>query len=1401
MQIELTLRDHDGASRDVSIRAPMGTTLAELGHELGDSPSAQYWSARRQILPSELLGGAGLRTGDVVCAAPSTDQPILGYGLLRLRVVSGPDAGRDLPLARGAITIGRSPACDLVLHDPRVSRRHALLDIAGNGASVADAGSTHGTTLDGYPVGAVGSPFAPGALLQVGDTYLALHLTAETPASVRSQPGGARLINRSPRPSALADRTITFPSRPARLVPHRVQWLAALLPAAVGGLLALLLHSPQFLLFTLLSPLIILGTALSDRLYARRTHTRDTGSFTKNVRAAQAELAAALAAETITRREHSPDPCRLREIARTPGTRIWERRRSDPDLLLVRVGLGAAPSRTVVLRGSQCSPGAVLGAVPVDIDLKDGPIGVVAAAAMRVGVGRWLLAQLAVLCSPADVEVTLLLSDSVADQWRWARWLPHVASRVARTEGERDLVLEELRALAEDRAGDGRSRGAWRGPWQVLIIDRAGALADQSALATVLSLGPRVGITAIALDSTHSRLPSACATVLHACGETGSRLNVRGPDGTGLVVVADQVSVDWAESVARSLASLEEAGADRTPDLPDHCRLLELLDLDTVGPAEITQRWAVADWQASTVLGAGPGGPTKLDLVSDGPHALIAGTTGSGKSELLQTLIAGFAAQYPPDRLTFILIDYKGGAAFADCAELPHTVGVVTDLDPALTRRALSSLHSELRRREQLLATCGAKDLEAYRASAPSEPLARLVLVVDEFATLAEELPDFVSGLVGIAQRGRSLGIHLILATQRPAGVVSPEIRANMTLRIALRVADSAESSDVIGTDAASRISRHVPGRAYLRIGTQSVVTQTARVAGPKPAGATDRVVVRSLDDWRRPVLAGEPEPDERTDLEHLVDTVRAAAVHCGLSTPRRPWLPVLPARLPLITSTDRPEFATVCLGQADRPDQQAQPPLELDLAQGSSLLFAGAPRTGRTSALVTLAIASALRLSPQELDLHVIDAGGGALASSLDQLPHLGTLAGPGETAVTDLLLARLESAVADRHREVVALGYTSTAQARLAGHKLPISVLLVDGWEAFVAASEEYDGGRSVARFMELLRSAPAAGLSVALAGGRGALATRPASAVSRKYVLRLAERGDYALAGLTPRSVPEHMPPGRAVEAGTGTEVQLAYIGSAERRRLIDQLRTRWPLPRDRRAITVRALPTRVMLADLEAEDDGFVLGVGGDGATPVTIDVFAGAGRLLVAGPTRSGRSTVLSCLRDQALRQGITVLVAAPPHSPLTRSPGPTNVITPTDRRGAAAIPAGAQFPAASNGPRSRTLLLIDDSEAFTDTAVGSGLESLVQAQPAGLAVVAAGRAEELAVTYRGVGSLVRRSRCGLLLQPSAGDGELVGVRLPHTRAALPPGRGVLVGEPAWGLACADGPVPLQVAVP
>jgi S-DNA-T family DNA segregation ATPase FtsK/SpoIIIE len=1403
MEIRLSVRDGEGFTRDVALIAPSGAALRDVADGLatlmpGADDTIALWNGSQRLAPTALLGGPGLRDGDLLQLGRPGTRDLSAGAVLRVHVVGGSDAGLVAALPRGVLTVGRNPACDLVLTDPDVSRQHAAITGTTAGISVHDLGSTNGTYLDGTAVDADGAAMTPGQLLRLGESLLRVTGADEPAAALRAGPDGAQLVNRPPRLAPqLPDREVIAPVRPIVSGPQRVQWMAALLPMLLGVGFALAMHSMQFLAFALLSPVLIVATAAGDRLHWRRTRRQEARGFRRREAQAQSERAQLVAAELTHRRRAHPDPAALLRTATIPDCRLWERRRTDPDMLDVRLGVGDAPSALRIRRGSQVEPAGVASLVPSVVNLRAGPLGIAGPPGIVLGTARWTLAQVAALHSPADARIVLLLSDAASPAWTWARWLPHVRGNVATRAEQRASTVAELARVVGDRLAHRQHDPAgWTGPWIIVVADRAGALADVPGLAHVLAAGPAVGVTAICLDEEQRRLPTACTAVARVCGDIGTRLGIQTAGSAEVTdVIGDRVGRAWAERVARALAPMVDASADAASTIPAQCRLLDVLGLTEPTSDELIARWR-ASCRPATALGIAAEGTFAVDLERDGPHTLIAGMTGAGKSELLQSLIAGLAAANPPDAMSFILIDYKGGAAFADCARLPHSVGLVTDLDSHLTRRALQSLDAELRRREALFAAAGAKDLAAYRASHHQghSPLGRLVLVVDEFAALAEELPDFLTGLIAIAQRGRSLGVHLVLATQRPGGVISPEIRANTALRIALRVTDPGESADVIGTDVAAAIDKYRPGRAFVRAGTVLTEMQTARVSHAAANGAAHATVV-PLDEWGRavgPDLAGQC---EKTDLHLLVDAIRDAAARTEMAAVTRPWLEPLPACLPG-SALDAPRLApAVPVGRIDLPGEQQQPALCIDLGEAGPLLVVGSPRSGRSTALRTLAGMAAASLSPGDLHVYAVDCAGGGLRMLAD-LPHCGAVIGRDEFSTVDRLLGRLMSDIARRQTRLIELGVSSVAEARKQGEAIPFVVVIIDGWEGFVAAAEEHDAGRSIDTLLALIRDSAATGFTIAIAGDRATLTGRVASVVARKYVLRLADRADYALAGVSPRAVPASMPPGRAVCAETAAEVQLAFLGAgpsaAQQHQALRELAAvPGPSP-DRGPIRIRALPARVTVASLGSTEPGVtVLGVGGDERSPVAVDLFSGDGRLIVAGPPRSGRTNVLRLILDQA--RSCDVLVGGPRRSALVEAAQAAGIHVLRPDEPPAALPPPSSQP---------LLLLVDDSEVFLDTHAGDALTELLRSGRSGLAAVVAARNDELAVTYRGVAYEARRSRAGLLLQPEPGDGELLGLRLPRTYSAQPPGRGLLAVEQPQLRAITGGAamLPIQVAL-
>ena len=581
---------------------------------------------------------------------------------------------------------------------------------------------------------------------------------------------------------------------------------------------------------------------------------------------------------------------------------------------------------------------------------------------------------------------------------------------------------------------------------------------------------------------------------LHNGGGAGGELHLG--DGSVIAdIAADTTGTDWAQEASRALAPLRlDAHREQTTGLPDSLALLDVLGLEPPTPGAIVEGWASGGRTTAAVVGASAAGHLVIDLQRDGPHGLVAGTTGSGKSEFLQSLIASLAVANRPDALNFVLVDYKGGSAFSSCEDLPHTVGMVSDLDGNETERALVSLAAELRRRERLFKEAGVKDIDDYwRLLDRTEdkgliPVARILIVIDEFASLVLELPEFVEGLVDLARRGRSLGIHLILATQRPAGVVSAAIKTNTNLRVAMRVTDAADSLDVIDSPQAARIAQSAPGRGYLRVGHDRLVEfQAGRIGGRRraPTASRARPTLRVVT----PEVLVSPPPrsqapssgGDETDLGALVASIGAANEQLKIPSPPRPWLDPLPRVLPIsalgLPAEPGPAPGSVTFGLEDLPDEQARRLAGFDVSDGGHMFVAGDAGSGRSTLLRTVACSAALATSPADLHIYAIDCGNGALRP-LSALRHCGAVVARSEVERTDRLVTKLLGEIDRRQSLLASAGFSSVSDQRAGSapeHRLPYVLVLLDAWEGFTAAFDGVDNGRLVSAFQHILREGP--------------------------------------------------------------------------------------------------------------------------------------------------------------------------------------------------------------------------------------------------------------------------------------------------------------------------------------
>jgi S-DNA-T family DNA segregation ATPase FtsK/SpoIIIE len=1239
--------------------ATVADLLASAVAREGDTDGLGLLVDGRWLAPTLRLDEAGLYEGArarvTTCDGddPHVDATARLTGLVVV-VTGGPAAGQAVALDR-PVTVGRSPACDLVTPDPTVSTCHARFDVTASGrVTVTDLGSRNGTVVDGALMDRAGA-VPLDTLVQLGATEVRVRRWDDTDRHLAVDPrhavGGVVPFNRPPR-AALPGPPgeIAAPDSPpgdeAAKPPFNA--LALVAPLIMAGVMVALYGSLRYAMFGLLSPIMALGNWLSARRRAGREFKGATRSYRDALGRLHRDLAAAVTAEVTRREVLYPDAAEVTRRAHAPSVWLWERRPGHADFLSLRVGTGDMRWTPPVARARGASPPAevaelgdrhgVLPLTAVDVGLADGPVGIVGDRASALALARSLVCQAAVHHGPADVTLAVLTADGRAHDWDWAKWLPH-----ARLPDATGRLLAAGRATADalvaalwpaddttparpgnrpaPRAGrpggvgvaggPGRPGGSGgpggvggpaaaaagpgdppAGPVRLFVVDDPALLQGRRSPLRDLLRGDAGPATAIVIAPTEDQLPHLCTTVVTVGPGTGEAV-VRQPAAGRVVdtVVAAGLTPATARATARALARFEdpELGLSAA-HLPRVVRLPGLLDLgDLPGADEIAARWRTSpvDPAPATAIGLGDAGVVTVDLVADGPHALVGGTTGSGKSELLRSLVAGMAAGTDPDHLVFVLVDYKGGSAFDACARLPHVVGMVTDLDEHLGQRALRSLEAEVTHRERRLREAGAADLPTYLAAgAPLGPLPRLVVVVDEFAAMATELPDFLGALVGVAQRGRSLGIHLVLATQRPRGAVNADIKANTNLRIALRVQDPGDSVDIIDRPDAAMLPRATPGRAVVRRGPGEVeVVQTAwatATAGdssatgvqvatfafgpgtPARAGGTGRggrpgtgpggpgtgtagphARTTGPDTGTGTGTAG---PHARTtgpdtgpgaggpsDLDRLVDAVVAAFQAGGQAPPRRPWLPMLADTHPLADlrglPADRPGAVPFAL--ADDPDHQRQVAVGWVPAEGHLALF-GMVGSGTTTAAVAAVLALCAGESPDDCHVYGIDYGGGF--GPLAGLPHTGSILGAREREAQVRLVRELRSEL-DRRRDLAA------EEVR----RQPLLVCVVDGVAPFLAEYPITDGTDVAESFGRLVADGPGARIVLVLTGDRvGALPLRLGSSIGQRMLFRLADRNEFATVGIRPRELPRDFAPGRCVHGPSGLYAQVGDPG---------------------------------------------------------------------------------------------------------------------------------------------------------------------------------------------------------------------------------------------------------------
>lgn len=977
---------------------------------------------------------------------------------------------------------------------------------------------------------------------------------------------------------------------------------------------------------------------------------------------------------------------------------LWNRYHRQNGFLFLRLGLGDIPfqikirlseSRRNIVEGKHASWArglaekySLLRQAPVGIDFGEvRQLGIVAERRELSGMVLQLVMQAAACLCYTEVKLACFYRRERYPDHEIAgciRWLSHVWSRDRRVRflaGDEREAGEILPALTREVSGQEQTQG--QALWYLVFVLDPELIRGEPLYGYLTDPAAKHPVSAVFTGRSREELPKSCRCFFSGKENAGEILSLGEERISRQALLPELCSKDTAGAYARGIAGIRVRESGDNGRLPEKVDFLQLFGCRRVEELESGRRWSEArTWdRLKAVVGMGAAGrAVSLDVHEKfhGPHGLVAGTTGSGKSELLQTFLLSVAVSYSPADVNFFMIDYKGGGTGNLLKRLPHCAGVISNLSGRQIKRAMSAITSENRRRQRLLGKAQVNHIDAYtrlcREGKASQAMPHLLLVVDEFAELKKEEPEFMQEIISLAQVGRSLGMHLILATQKPAGTVDEKIWSNARFRLCLRVQDRQDSMDMLHNGDAALLTG--PGQCYLQIGNHEYyeLFQAGYCGGPyrREEKKTGAVLVSDTGKRLR-TKAREEEQGQISQLEAVTDYVCRTAEEYRFAGAQSLWLPELPEQvfweelLPAVDGGKRsgPEEMgegrlrepELLLGLCDDPENQCRPVLSWDpLTQGHLALCAG-PATGKTTFVQMLLWQLCVRYAPFEVQILAVDPGQENLGD-FAAMPHcLGVLK---EKEGVDIFFYHLEKLMEERRGKLAGAGCAAFNRSRKG--RLPWLFLAVDNFGSLKKIWEE--------RQEELFLKLAAEGLTLGIylivsAQNVGEMGGRLYEKFKTTLAMEMSDRFQYGdvLRQYYLPVLPQENCKGRGLcrLEGRILEFQSAMIGpgqedfaccgkikqaGVERTR---EIRAAQGALADRFPVVPRKVDFETLAREFSWKDGGLALGYclsTGErkGILPRQTVCF------LISGKERTGRTTLLGCLIEGALRQGMEAVV-------------------------------------------------------------------------------------------------------------------------------------------------------------
>jgi S-DNA-T family DNA segregation ATPase FtsK/SpoIIIE len=953
-----------------------------------------------------------------------------------------------------------------------------------------------------------------------------------------------RIIYREPEDKREIAKPANKPSKPSEQLARTIVPPLVLIVALV--LISLVQPRGIYILVMLAVTVTTIIFSITSYIKSVKKYKRDTKrrieTYKEYLQRKTKELYEASEEQRHALNYHYPDVEEIRDMAVNVEARIYEKTMFHHDFLNFRAGLGKVESSFEIEFNEEeftqekdelvdearelLNQHDEIDNVPVVTSLMKGPVGYIGHRKLVLEQLQLLVMQLSLFHSYHDLQFITIFPEDEKEEWQWMRWLPHASIRDVNVRGfvyherSRDQVLHSLYQILKERKQildekENTNEKTYFSPHYVVLITDEKMILDHTIMEFFNEDPSEFGVSLVFVQDVMHALPEHVKTVIDIRDAKHGNIILEESELVNRRFTLDHFPKDFnKEEVSRALAPINHL-QNLKNSIPESVTFLEMYGVEKVEELAIGHRWKVNETYKSLAVPLGLRG--KEDLVqlnlhekAHGPHGLVAGTTGSGKSEIIQSYIISLGVNFHPHEVAFLLIDYKGGGMANLFKNMPHLVGTITNLDAAQSMRALASIKAELQKRQRLFGEHNVNHInqyqKLYKQGEASEAMPHLFLISDEFAELKSEQPDFMKELVSTARIGRSLGIHLILATQKPSGVVDDQIWSNSKFKLALKVQNEGDSNEILKTPDAAEIT--LPGRAYLQVGNneiyelfQSAFSGADYVPDKDDHEYIDATIYAINDlgqyDILTEDLSGLENKEEiekvPTELDAVIDHIADYAKEQEIEQLPRPWLPPLPERIfaedlhPLDYKEEweQPKKPMkVTIGLLDQPELQSQSPLELDLTKDGHMAVFSSPGYGKSTFLQTVVMDLVRQHNPEHLHVYLLDFGTNGLLP-LKNFPHVADTIQLDDVEKVGKLIRILTNVIKERKQKLSKYGVANMEMyERASGDVIPNVFIVIDNFDSVRDAdfSDEFEK-----LITQIAREGAGVGLYLGISAGR--------------------------------------------------------------------------------------------------------------------------------------------------------------------------------------------------------------------------------------------------------------------------------------------------------------------------